>query len=267
MDRPVWQDLHDEAVRCGEGHYIDPATGYHVFTEAFHLERGTCCASACRHCPFAHERVDPKYKKLRTWAPTLFKRSIDSERPVDIVFWSGGKDSWLAWQASEREGRQCVWLTTFDPIDHRVPIQSIPIEDIIRQADRAGRSLVVTPIDPERPWVESVTAGLDVIAKRCDVAHLVFGDLWLEDVRAKRDEAFGAWASAHGAEVVFPLWEKPTAALLSELFAANVQVHISASYVDDVSTGEVFDEALVRRLPDSVDPMGERGEFHTQVAW
>lgn len=267
MSQPTWKDLHDEAVRRGQGHYIDPETGYQVFTEAFHLKRGTCCASACRHCPYAHERVDPKYKRLRTWAPTLFRRSIDTSRPVDVVFWSGGKDSWLAWQAAERAGRQCVWLTTFDPIDHRVPIQSIPIEDVIRQADRAGRTLIVAPIAPERRWVDNVIAGLDVIAKRFDVARLVFGDLWLEDVRTKRNEAFGRWAEAHGAEVAFPLWGKSSEELLADLFAAGVEVRISASSVDAVRAGEAFDRAFIERLPDEVDPMGERGEFHTRVAW
>jgi hypothetical protein len=50
--KPYYQDIHDDAVRRGEPRYIDPRTGYLVFTELFHKERGTCCESACRHCPF-----------------------------------------------------------------------------------------------------------------------------------------------------------------------------------------------------------------------
>ena len=47
-----WQTAHDRAVAAGEPTYVDPDTGYSVFTEAYHLARGTCCGSGCRHCPF-----------------------------------------------------------------------------------------------------------------------------------------------------------------------------------------------------------------------
>lgn len=43
---------HAAAVAAGEPAYIDPATGYQVFTAAELLERGTCCDSGCRHCPY-----------------------------------------------------------------------------------------------------------------------------------------------------------------------------------------------------------------------
>jgi Family of unknown function (DUF5522) len=33
---------------------------YMVFTEAWHLKRGYCCGSNCRHCPYGHENVQPK---------------------------------------------------------------------------------------------------------------------------------------------------------------------------------------------------------------
>jgi hypothetical protein len=48
-------ELHDAAVHSGTDGYIDPNTGLFVFTAAYHLARGTCCDSGCRHCPFAHD--------------------------------------------------------------------------------------------------------------------------------------------------------------------------------------------------------------------
>ncbi|MEE4199971.1 DUF5522 domain-containing protein [Erythrobacter sp.] len=60
---PAWQALHDAAVERGERHYIDPETGYVVFTELQHLDRGTCCGSACRHCPYEHENVPENRRK------------------------------------------------------------------------------------------------------------------------------------------------------------------------------------------------------------
>jgi hypothetical protein len=55
---------HDAACARGEPTYRDPATGYTVFTELALLERGTCCGSGCRHCPFAHVAV-PSRRSLR----------------------------------------------------------------------------------------------------------------------------------------------------------------------------------------------------------
>jgi hypothetical protein len=43
---------HRDAVATGEPGYLDPATGYFVFTAAYHRARGECCGSGCRHCPY-----------------------------------------------------------------------------------------------------------------------------------------------------------------------------------------------------------------------
>ncbi|MFM7404288.1 MAG: DUF5522 domain-containing protein [Erythrobacter sp.] len=49
--------MHEAACARGETSYLDPATGYTVFTALAHLQRGKCCGSACRHCPYNHEAV------------------------------------------------------------------------------------------------------------------------------------------------------------------------------------------------------------------
>jgi hypothetical protein len=46
------QAAHHDAVRSGEPTYVDPGTGFVVFTSTFLLERGHCCGSGCRHCPY-----------------------------------------------------------------------------------------------------------------------------------------------------------------------------------------------------------------------
>jgi hypothetical protein len=43
---------HTAAVAAGDDTYIDPETGYAVFTAAYLAERGTCCDNGCRHCPY-----------------------------------------------------------------------------------------------------------------------------------------------------------------------------------------------------------------------
>ena len=44
--------LHEEAMRDRRDSYIDPDTGHQVMTEQYLWERGWCCGSGCRHCPY-----------------------------------------------------------------------------------------------------------------------------------------------------------------------------------------------------------------------
>jgi hypothetical protein len=43
-----------------EGDYYYSPEGYLVFTEQYHLKRGYCCQSGCRHCPFGFSEKVPK---------------------------------------------------------------------------------------------------------------------------------------------------------------------------------------------------------------
>jgi len=43
---------HDDAVARGEPGYLDPATGLYVLTARYLADRGYCCDSGCRHCPW-----------------------------------------------------------------------------------------------------------------------------------------------------------------------------------------------------------------------
>lgn len=43
---------HDAAMQAGEPGYLDPLTGLFVMTAAHHWDRGSCCNSGCRHCPY-----------------------------------------------------------------------------------------------------------------------------------------------------------------------------------------------------------------------
>ena len=51
--------LHARAVAEGRDTYVDPETGYDVFTSAYLLRLGICCGSGCRHCPYGYEKVVP----------------------------------------------------------------------------------------------------------------------------------------------------------------------------------------------------------------
>ena len=46
---------HDQAVAAGTPTYLDPDTGFVVFTGVALAARGYCCGSGCRHCPYDHD--------------------------------------------------------------------------------------------------------------------------------------------------------------------------------------------------------------------
>jgi hypothetical protein len=52
------QAAHDHALRDGADGYVDPSTGLFVFTSAYLGNRGTCCDSGCRHCPYDSRNPD-----------------------------------------------------------------------------------------------------------------------------------------------------------------------------------------------------------------
>ncbi|NCS88895.1 MAG: hypothetical protein AUK34_06115 [Ignavibacteria bacterium CG2_30_36_16] len=54
-DNPFYDEVilrHKNALLKGEFFYIDPKTGYRVFTSAYLKDRGYCCGNGCRHCPY-----------------------------------------------------------------------------------------------------------------------------------------------------------------------------------------------------------------------
>ena len=97
------------------------------------------------------------------------------------------------------------------------------------------------------------------------IRHIVFGDLFLEDIRAYRENQL-ATAGMHG---LFPLWRRNTRLLAHEMIASGLVAHlvcIDPRHLDRSFAGRRFDADLLRDLPADVDPCGENGEFHTVVS-
>jgi ATP:cob(I)alamin adenosyltransferase len=75
------EDLHFQALKETSKTYIDPSTGFTVFTEYFHLRRGTCCGNSCRHCPYGFENVKnapPRLPKLRSGDHETAERMVEA---------------------------------------------------------------------------------------------------------------------------------------------------------------------------------------------
>ncbi|MFN4298790.1 MAG: DUF5522 domain-containing protein [Thermaurantimonas sp.] len=51
-------------LKEGEDYYKTPE-GYIVYTEKYHLDRGYCCQSGCRHCPYGYNKLTGKFDKQK----------------------------------------------------------------------------------------------------------------------------------------------------------------------------------------------------------
>jgi diphthamide synthase (EF-2-diphthine--ammonia ligase) len=134
------------------------------------------------------------------------------------------------------------------------------------QADRLGLPLRIVEIPSPCPndVYEARMEAAMTAARVAGIEQIVFGDLFLEDVRAYRERNL----AGTGIAPVFPLWGRPTAALAREMLAAGVRAVLTCVDPNVLPTefcGRPFDESLLADLPDTVDPCGERGEFHTFV--
>jgi diphthamide synthase (EF-2-diphthine--ammonia ligase) len=110
-------------------------------------------------------------------------------------------------------------------------------------------------------WAAAVNQARDAIGP---VRTIAYGDLFLEDVRQFREEQ----ATRLGYTPMFPLWGRDTALLAREFVAAGYEAYLTCVDTTQLApefAGRRFDAALLEALPPSVDPCGERGEFHTCV--
>ncbi len=191
--------------------------------------------------------------------------------PVPVLLaWSGGKDSTLALAALRRDPRYrvvgCVTAVTreFD----RVSMHGIRRTILHAQAAALGLTLVEAELDAhssndayEAAWAAALCRAA---ADLGGFAHVAYGDLFLEDVRRYRD----AQLARLGLEGVYPLWGLPTPDLARRFVSAGYEAYLTCVDTTQLAAtfaGRRYDDALLADLPGSVDPCGERGEFHTCV--
>jgi uncharacterized protein (TIGR00290 family) len=189
-------------------------------------------------------------------------------RPRAVVSWSSGKDSAYALYEARRAGRLHVvgLLTTITETYGRVSMHGVREEILDAQAEAAGLPLFKVPIPSPCPN-EVYERAMGTMMGRLQsegVRAVIFGDLFLEDIRAYRE----AKMRGTGLEPVFPLWGRPTGALAEEIVDAGFEARIVAldpKKIPPRFAGRSFDRQLLADLPPEVDPCGERGEFHTCV--
>jgi len=190
-------------------------------------------------------------------------------RPIALA-WSGGKDSSLALAALRADPTVEVvaLVTTITRDFDRISMHGVRRAVLDAQVAALGLPLIEATIPAAASnmvYEESLAAALAVLRQRHpDVRHLAFGDLFLADVRAYRERVLPplGWAP------VFPLWGSNTATLARDFVAAGYRAILTCVDTTQLGAefaGRDFDAAFLAELPATVDPCGERGEFHTCV--
>jgi diphthamide synthase (EF-2-diphthine--ammonia ligase) len=186
-----------------------------------------------------------------------------------MLSWSSGKDSaWTLARLRADPSVECVGLfTTINQAFDRVAMHAVRRELLEAQARAAALPLEVIAI----PWpcpndaYEAAMAAFVASARERGISHFAFGDLFLEDIRRYRETKL----AGSGIEPMFPLWGEPTGALAREMIDGGLRAcltSIDPKQAPREWAGRAFDRALLAEMPPSVDPCGERGEFHT-FAW
>ena len=189
-------------------------------------------------------------------------------RPKALIAWSSGKDSAWALHEVQQAGTYEIAgaLTTVTDTFARVSMHGVREEILAAQLDAAELPATIVRIPwpcPNEIYEREMTEAMQR-AKADDVTHIIFGDLFLPDIRAYRE----AKLRDIGITPVFPLWQRPTRALAQTMIEGGLETHLATvdlKVLPACFAGRRFDEALLADLPASVDPCGENGEFHTCV--
>jgi uncharacterized protein (TIGR00290 family) len=188
--------------------------------------------------------------------------------PKAFISWSSGKDSAFALCEARRLGLADIVgvLTTINEVYDRVAMHGVRDSLLDRQIAELGLPVIKVPLPSPCPneIYEARMAEATARIKAQGVRKMIFGDLFLEDIRAYRDQKL----SAAGMEAIYPLWRRDTRVLAEEMIASGLTAHIvclDPRRIDRKFAGRRFDRHLLRELPPDIDPCGENGEFHTVV--
>jgi uncharacterized protein (TIGR00290 family) len=180
------------------------------------------------------------------------------------VSWSSGKDSaWMLHALRAQRHEVARLVTTMSAPEDRVAAHGVPAVLLRAQARAVGAALALAPIAHPCSNADYEAALAPLLAEARDAgACMAFGDLFLADVRAWREQLL----EGTGVAPLFPLWGCDTRALAETMVAAGLRAIVTC--VDPRAlpadfAGQSFDRSFLDALPAHVDPCGERGEFHT----
>ena len=157
-------------------------------------------------------------------------------------------------------------LTTVTEGYDRISMHGVRRTLLERQAESIGLPLheVGIPAQCVNPVYEARMEEALLAYRARGVRQVAFGDIFLEDLRLYRERNLAQVEMT----ALFPIWKRDTRELASHFIAAGfraVTVCIDPAKLDRSFAGRELDASFFRDLPQSVDPCGENGEFHTFV--
>jgi len=183
-----------------------------------------------------------------------------------LLSWSSGKDSaWTLHTLRHDERYDVVGLmTTINSAADRVAMHAVRSELLRRQATATGLPVweLSIPSPCSNEHYEAVLRQAIERAKAEAIDCFAFGDLFLQDIRDYREQQL----RGTGLTPLFPIWGHDTHELAREMIAGGLRARITCvdpRVIPAGLAGREFDLQLLRDLPPTADPCGERGEFHT----
>lgn len=185
-----------------------------------------------------------------------------------LFTWSGGKDSALAlYELQKNNGFEVgVLLTTVTQDYDRISMHGVQMALLQQQAESLGfplEKIYITKNSSHQEYEAKMRDRL-IYYKCLGVLSVVFGDIFLEDLRKYRE----ANLSRIGLKAVFPIWKRDTAELARsfiDLGFKAIITSVDSNVLDKKFVGREFDEQFLSELASGVDPCGENGEFHSFV--
>jgi uncharacterized protein (TIGR00290 family) len=185
-----------------------------------------------------------------------------------LMSWSGGKDSCLALYEIQKSNdyRVAALLTTVTRDYDRISMHGVRRMLLEKQAESLGVPLHRVLITKGATNQEYETNLIEAVSKYRDqgIDSIVFGDLFLQDIRTYRDQ----FLARHNLRGIYPVWMRNTTEFIKqfiELGFKAVLTCVDSKVLDQSFAGRIIDHDFLAALPANVDPCGENGEFHTFV--
>ncbi len=157
-------------------------------------------------------------------------------------------------------------LTTVTEGYERISMHGVRNELLRRQAESIGLPVEEVRIPPQcvNLVYEARMAEAVLRFREQGVLHFAFGDIFLEDLRAYREQKL----LQANMTALFPIWKVDTRELVARFLKDGfraITACIDPRKLDKSFAGRELDASFFRDLPPGVDPCGENGEFHTFV--
>jgi uncharacterized protein (TIGR00290 family) len=185
-----------------------------------------------------------------------------------LLSWSGGKDSALALYEIIKEEKYQIeaLITTVTQAYDRISMHGVRRILLERQAASIGLTLEIVFISTGASNDEYERKMAELLTKyeKAGITKVVFGDIFLEDLRTYREQKL----ASVGMEAIFPIWKRDTKELSHSLTALGfkaITTCVDTEKIDKEFVGRIIDDSFLSELPANVDNCGENGEYHSFV--